>query len=488
MAFSESTNWHDALAPGEELGKAERQLDAAISDITGGGVNTSGLQVIFISTSSGTVASTADEGSVVGSSGVGSVNLPAGFFASGVTLRFTARGYYSSAAGTANLRMRVKLDSNILVNTGDFAPPTATNRYWEISGLITCQEAGTSGEVMTNAHMSLFDGDGQGMVTATVGTINTEDGLTFDLTADWDTADASNKIVCTNLVLEKLQVGNASISPDDVTVEFQSATSTATTNAETHEVSVILLVPSGGQIAAPVTVDWSATNVQGVTSGTVTFAVGSGNNSSQLIEIELDYTLGNPQITLSNASSNSTLGSETQHTVTIGWVHTFKFNETSGSEINTSYGDGGFTTVVGRGVHQSGVGWVADISDSPNQVDHQVQIQRTFASMTISELRMIYSRSNGEGVGPSFTSQTYRGPAWAWVAAGDSPGYDGEILQGRDSEETNYNLAVTPGSYTVTGIRLRAISGYADPGPPDPTGSATITTCVVNGSGVNPFA
>jgi hypothetical protein len=315
MSFDESTNWHDDVTIGQELGKAERQLDAAITNMVGGsGSSASGLQVIYVSTSTGVVQATTSEGTILGSSGVGSLDLPADFFAEGVTLRFTARGYYSSVDGGDNLEIRLYLNSTEVISTGVFLPDIATNRYWEISGLITCRSAGETGTVMPNGHISYNGGEGMSMISTTNVTIDTTGELTFDITAEWAVSDPDNSVSCTNLVLEKLQVGNSSLAPADVVVEFDSASSTATT--ESHDIDVVLTLPAGSQIASAVTVDWDATNVDAPTSGTVTFPAGSSNGAVQTITIDLDYG-GNPVVTLSNVSSNATLGAEDTHTVTV---------------------------------------------------------------------------------------------------------------------------------------------------------------------------
>lgn len=414
MAFSESTNWHDAIAPGEEIGKAERQLDAAISNITGGSVNTSGIQVVYIATSTGTVANSATEGTVIGSSGVGSLDLPADFFAEGVVLRVTARGYYSSVAGTANLRMRMKLGSTIVLNTGDFAPPTTSNQYWEISALITCRSDGASGTLMPSGHMSYDDGAGQGMIETSVKSLDTTAQQTFDLTADWDAADASNKVVCTNLLLEKLQVGNASLSPSDVTVEFDTDASTAASCAATHDVDVVLSIPSGGQIASDVTVDWSATNANAPTSGTVTFPAGSGNGAVQTITVAPDYT-DNPVLTLSNASSNATLGSETTHEVTLSgdWEVTFDFTAESGSSAGTVYGDTWTITSPGAGgtggSYVSGTGYVGEPTTGGAPNFDTVNVVLTIDSSIIEEIQITGTASAGSGNNQSDMFYTING-------------------------------------------------------------------------------
>lgn len=316
MVFGESTNWHEAVTLGEELGKAERQLDAAISNMVGGGSSASGLLVQYISTSTGLVQASTSETSIVGSTGIGSLDLPADFFAEGVTLRVTARGYYSSVDGGDNLEVRIYLEGTEIISTGVFLPPVATNRYWEVSALITCRSAGATGTVFPNGHMSLNGGEGQSMIVTSAVTVDTTAALTFDLTAEWAVSDPDNAVFCTNLVLEKLQVGNASLAPGDVVVQFETAASDAEADAETHEVTVVLTVPEGNQIASAVTVDWDATNVDAPTSGTVTFPAGSGNGATQTITLNLSYA-GNPVVTLSNASTNATLGAEDEHTVSV---------------------------------------------------------------------------------------------------------------------------------------------------------------------------
>jgi len=477
MVFSESTNWHEAIAPSQEIGKAERQLDAAISNMVGGGSSSSGLQVVYISTSTGVVQASTSEGSILGSTGVGSLDLPADFFAEGVVLRITARGYYSALDGTDNLNLRIELEGDLMVATGNFTPPTSANKYWEISGLIVCRSAGETGTVMPSAHFSYDEGAGEGMVTTTLRTIDTTAALTFDITAQWDTSDPDNSISCTQLVLEKMQVGNASLSPADVGMEFDTASSNGTRNAETHSVNVVLRMPAGSQLASAASINWSATNVESPTSGSVTFPPGSDNGDTQAIELILDYSAGNPVVTLSSPSSNATLGAVDEHAVTILWRHTFQFDEASGSDPHTSYGNGGWTqALTNRGVHTSGVGWEDQLASSGSDRLRSIQIDRVFSSSALSRVYCLYDASSGSSNLSNRTHSIYRGlPTFAVLDQVANPGQYGS------DQELEWT-----GTDTISGltfdIRVMSRDDSTDGG-----GSCTLKQAEVEGSGAEPF-
>jgi len=158
------------------------------------------IGILFVQTSTVTVANTTTESTLVGD-GVGTVSLARNFFATGTTLRLRAAGVFTTkAAPVGTLRLKVKKGSTVLMDTGVVTPLTDVDGGgWVIRSLISAR---SSTLVIDNG---VFENslDVKFMLNLSEVTINTtvED---FDLTVQWGTADVANSLSCTNLTLEKL--------------------------------------------------------------------------------------------------------------------------------------------------------------------------------------------------------------------------------------------------------------------------------------------
>lgn len=162
---------------------------------------------IFTSTGTATVASSASETTIIGS-GQGSLTLPGNFFAVGKSIRVSVKGAIG-ATGTPTLRLKVKLGSTVILDTTalTLTAITGTNA-WALSADITCRSVGGSGTVFCQGAAAYFTSStapsGLGPVNTATSTIDTTASQALDVTAQWGTADASNTISGTNVIIQAL--------------------------------------------------------------------------------------------------------------------------------------------------------------------------------------------------------------------------------------------------------------------------------------------
>jgi hypothetical protein len=161
--------------------------------------------VIFTQTATGTVANTTTETSFV-STGVGTLTLPANFFVAGKTIRVKGYGFHTTS-GTPTLRVKLKIGSTIVLDTGVQTSTAASNDGFTFEGLVTCRTTGATGTVFGQGYY-IEKLTSPGAVnnfawtnTATT-TIDTTASSLIDVTVQWGTANASNTISLTNLTVE----------------------------------------------------------------------------------------------------------------------------------------------------------------------------------------------------------------------------------------------------------------------------------------------
>lgn len=167
-----------------------------------GGRRQSNTQTLFIQTATGTVTNTVTETEIT-STGVGSLVLPENFFVAGRTLVIYGKGLHSSPGG-AQIRIRVKLGSTTILDTGSVNSGNDTDAQFNISAIVTCRTTGGSGTVFSQGD---YAEDGSSptifeMVNTAATTVDTTASQTLSITAEWDSASASRSISLTNLVVE----------------------------------------------------------------------------------------------------------------------------------------------------------------------------------------------------------------------------------------------------------------------------------------------
>lgn len=164
--------------------------------------------VIYRSIADKTVANTLTETSLVGTGVPGqSGTLGANFFNVGSSLRWRLMGYLSDT-GTPTLQIKVKLGSTIIYDTTAITLPNLSgNQLFFMEGRSTCRTTGATGtvfstsEVFCNTGASSLGNLDLIVPTAAV-TIDTTVSQTFDVTATWGTASASNSITINNFSLD----------------------------------------------------------------------------------------------------------------------------------------------------------------------------------------------------------------------------------------------------------------------------------------------
>lgn len=161
----------------------------------------------FTATASATVANTTTETSILGT-GVGTKTLPANFFVAGKTLRVVVKGHIADT-GTPTLRIRCKLGSTTIVDTGAQTLLAITGtRGFEAEFLLTCRTTGASGTVFGQGDFQYNSAAVTGNVidapNTAATTVDTTASQAVDVTATWGTASASNTITGTNVTIEVL--------------------------------------------------------------------------------------------------------------------------------------------------------------------------------------------------------------------------------------------------------------------------------------------
>ena len=171
--------------------------------------NRKGTPVIFIAAATGQVTNTTTETTLIGS-GIGSLTFPANTLFIGRTLRIQAYGIMSTALVPGTLRIRIKIGTNVILDTGAQTPAASlVDLIWKIDAVITVR---TVGSVDTVIGQSAFEFQAAALAallswamtdTAAVNVaLNAQQ--TVAVPATWGTASADNNIRCTNCTVESL--------------------------------------------------------------------------------------------------------------------------------------------------------------------------------------------------------------------------------------------------------------------------------------------
>jgi len=160
--------------------------------------------IIFTQTANTTVANTVTETTIIGT-GVGTVTLPANFFVAGKTVNLEMRGYHSSVS-TPTLRVRIKLGSTTILDSGAKSTGNGTNDGFRLNAMITCRATGVSGTVHGQGdYIELHTGGVTvELVSTSVVTVDTTASQAIVITVEWGTAALGNTITSTNFYAEVL--------------------------------------------------------------------------------------------------------------------------------------------------------------------------------------------------------------------------------------------------------------------------------------------
>jgi hypothetical protein len=158
--------------------------------------------VIFSQTASVTVANSVAETTLFGT-GVGSLVIAANTMQVGSSFSGTAIGPHS-ATGSPTIRLRVYLNSTVILDTGIVTSGNSTNATWEFRGLVTCRTTGATGTIMAQGFYLESAGGPNlfGMVNSAPITIDTTINQTINFTVQWGTASVNNTITATNVNIQ----------------------------------------------------------------------------------------------------------------------------------------------------------------------------------------------------------------------------------------------------------------------------------------------
>lgn len=166
-------------------------------------------KVVFVQTATATVANTVTQTALT-STGVGNLTIPANHLKVGKTYRIKGKGIVSDT-GTPTLRIRVKLGSTVVGDTGAIAlVGTVSNDTFNLEFEFTTRSTGSSGTVFGQGFFEFDNSNNtglfEGMPNTATTTINTTTSQAISVSAEWGTASSSNTISLTNLTVEELAI------------------------------------------------------------------------------------------------------------------------------------------------------------------------------------------------------------------------------------------------------------------------------------------
>lgn len=156
-------------------------------------------ECIWAPTATVTVANTVLETSLFSASEIAQREIAANLVGAGTEIAFRLRGHYgaSAAAGTDG-RLRVKLGSTVLLDSGVRTfPPAATGTAWAFDGLLQCETTGLTGAWRAWAALSFAQADAAPLMTLGISptstiAVDTTVEQIFNATLQWSVANAAN--------------------------------------------------------------------------------------------------------------------------------------------------------------------------------------------------------------------------------------------------------------------------------------------------------
>lgn len=159
---------------------------------------------IFTGTANATCGNTTTETSIM-PTGVGTLTLPANFWAVGKSLRLTMAGQMNKGTTSVTRKYTLLHGATTLATFTTAAGTTAlANDGWETTLTVTCRTIGATGTLMTYGrvtHLSVSDADLSANATVTV---DTTASAALDFKFKWSATDASNNMITTNVIVEAL--------------------------------------------------------------------------------------------------------------------------------------------------------------------------------------------------------------------------------------------------------------------------------------------
>ena len=148
----------------------------------------------FVSTADETVENTAVETSFV-AAGNGSRIIPGNSSKVGDRFVFTAEGRFS-AMSNPTARIRFKLDTTIIADTGALVIGNGADDHWILRGQAIVRSLGVTGTAMVAGSFVTTLGDHFKFVNLVPIVTDTTISRLIDLTIEWGTASVSNSLTC----------------------------------------------------------------------------------------------------------------------------------------------------------------------------------------------------------------------------------------------------------------------------------------------------
>lgn len=153
-----------------------------------------------------TVANSTTETTVIGT-GEGSLTFQKNSMAVGKTFRVSAKGFLSTT-GTPTLRLKVKLGSTVILDSGTATMATITNESFSLDSEFSVYSIGSSGTVDGQGIMIVTGSSAKVIAVPTASgsaiTVDSTANQALNVTVQWGTASLSNTITITNVVVEEL--------------------------------------------------------------------------------------------------------------------------------------------------------------------------------------------------------------------------------------------------------------------------------------------
>ena len=168
--------------------------------------------LIWVNTTDKVISNTTTETSLVASSGIGTLSLPADFFRVGKTVRITVKGIFY-IDNTSGFRVACKLGSTEIISTSgsaSYITPgiTVDEDYFEIVAELTCRSLGVSGTFrgIGKLFTSLNSELSYPLIFLALSdvTVNTTGALAIGIVGQFNSASADNTFQVTNLTVEVL--------------------------------------------------------------------------------------------------------------------------------------------------------------------------------------------------------------------------------------------------------------------------------------------
>ena len=166
------------------------------------------VSALFTQIADAQVGNTLSEQSLIGTViPVENKIIPADYLLPGRIIRFYAGGFYSTRNPPGTLRVRIKLGTTVILDTGPKTPVgNSVDEFWSLEADIICREVGAVGGVTGHGRVIRSSSHAVDVIDDLLYLTNpieldTTVQHNIDITAQWEVAHVSNTITCSNLAV-----------------------------------------------------------------------------------------------------------------------------------------------------------------------------------------------------------------------------------------------------------------------------------------------